>query len=374
MKKIRIIHFAQSNGGVERYLYTYFKYSNKELFDNVLICADTFEFQKFASLVSDVTILPLKREISIKDDLISILKVRRIIKKYEPDILYCHSSKAGAIGRIANMGLNLKCIYNPHGWSFNMKVSEQKKALYIIIEKLLSLFTDKIICISEAEFISARQKKICVPEKLCIINNGIDLDERENSSENIDVKWSEDAFVVGMVGRISPQKAPDIFIRAANIIHKKIPQAHFVIIGDGEQREEIEKYAEQHSLSQCLTITGWVNNPIMWMKTLNVGVLLSRWEGFGLVLAEYMLCKLPIVATNVDAIPYVVENNKNGILVEKDDYKAVAEAIIGLFYNNELRNSMGEYGYKCVKELYSASRMVKDTEKLVSCLLHNDNN
>ncbi|WP_405315472.1 glycosyltransferase family 4 protein [Lactobacillus helveticus] len=80
-------------------------------------------------------------------------------------------------------------------------------------------------------------------------------------------------------------------------------------------------------MDSSFLITGWVDNPTAYMKVMDVGCLLSRWEGFGLVLPEYMACGVPIVATNVDAIPNIVDNGKNGLLVDQDDYKAVSEMI-----------------------------------------------
>ena len=86
-----------------------------------------------------------------------------------PDIIYAHSSKAGAIVRISNIGLNSQCVYNPHGWAFNMHCSGIKQKIYTIIERMAAPFCKKIICISEAEFQSALQKKICSKNKLRVI-------------------------------------------------------------------------------------------------------------------------------------------------------------------------------------------------------------
>lgn len=88
-----------------------------------------------------------------------------------PDIVYAHSSKAGAIARVADIGLKNHCLYNPHGWAFNMRCSAKKKAMYTAIEKIAAPFCDKIICISDAEKQSALDKKICREDKLQVIFN-----------------------------------------------------------------------------------------------------------------------------------------------------------------------------------------------------------
>lgn len=93
------------------------------------------------------------------NDLKAIKKVRALIKKYNPDIVYAHSSKVGAIARVADIGLRNHCVYNPHSWAFNMRCSATKKAIYTMIEKIAAPFCDKIICISDAEKQSALDKK-----------------------------------------------------------------------------------------------------------------------------------------------------------------------------------------------------------------------
>lgn len=214
------------------------------------------------------------------NDLKVINEVRRLIKKYHPDIVYAHSSKAGAITRVADIGFRNYCIYNPHGWAFNMRCSSKKKTLYILIERVAAPFCDKIICISEAERKSALDKKICKENKLQVINNGVDIGTYKNSShgavKRFDLDIPEDAFVVGMVGRISQQKAPDVFVKAAKLIKESIPNSHFIIVGNGELEDQIRKYVEDNGFSGSLHITGWVDNPMSYVELFDVACLRQR--------------------------------------------------------------------------------------------------
>lgn len=116
----------------------------------------------------------------------------------------------------------------------------------------------------------------------------------------------------------------------AGEVKKKIPNSCFVIVGDvieGEEQErkDIEELAKKMGVD--LIITGWVDNPLEYMNRFDVGCLLSRWEGFGLVIPEYMLTRTPIVATRVDAIPYLITDGVDGLLVDKDDWENVAKMI-----------------------------------------------
>jgi glycosyltransferase involved in cell wall biosynthesis len=173
-----------------------------------------------------------------------------------------------------------------------------------------------------------------------------------------------------MVGRISPQKSPDTFIKAAYLIKKEIPQAYFMIIGDGEKRKEIEQLIKDTGLKDSVFISGWVDNPVNYIQLFDQAVLLSRWEGFGLVLAEYMAAGKPIIATDVDAIPELIENNENGLLVPVDDIKAICDAVLTVKNNPLLKNKFVQRGLRIAKENFDIKRVTIEHEKLFQQLLN----
>ena len=176
---IRILHVAQAAGGVDRYIRMLLKYLDKDKFENILVCSQDFKKEDYEGLVDAFEQIEMNRAIGVKD-LKLIWKVRKLIKKYNPDIVYAHSSKAGAIARVADIALKNHCVYNPHGWAFNMRCSKKKKILYTAIEKIAAPFCDMIICISEAERQSALKKRICGEAKLQVIFNGVDIESYEN--------------------------------------------------------------------------------------------------------------------------------------------------------------------------------------------------
>ena len=314
----------------------------------------------------------MNREIG-RSDLKAISEVRKQIKKYRPDIVYAHSSKAGAIVRIANIGLKNYCIYNPHGWAFNMQCSAKKKKLYIVIEKIAAQFCDKIICISDAEKQSALKKKICKENKLQVIYNGVDIEAYEKEEHGKitreDLNIPEDAFVVGMVGRISPQKAPDIFVKMAKLVKEKIPNSHFIIVGNGNQEDDIKAYAENSKFLDRLHITGWVEEPMSYIELFDVACLLSRWEGFGLVLPEYMMAKKPIVASRADAIPNIIQDGENGLLVPVDDSISASLAVIKIYQETELKNKLIVKGLEDVHNRFNVRRVSKEHQDLFEGIL-----
>lgn len=361
---MRVLHVAECTGGVDRYLRCLLKYSTC---DNIMILSQLYNKEDYKYIASNVEIMHMSHGIgfvAIKE----AGELRKKIKKHHPDVVYAHSSIAGAIARMACIGLKVKVVYNPHGWSFNMESKKQK--LFIIMEKLMAHFCDAIICISDAERESALNKKICKENKLHVIYNGVDIDAYEKKT--VELAIPHDALVVGMVGRICKQKACDIFVKMASEVQKELRNAYFVIVGDvlGESKDkriEIEKLSRDYGIR--LLITGWVDNPLDYVSRFDIGCLLSRWEGFGLVIPEYMMCGVPIVATNVDAIPYLINNGENGLLVEKDDWKGAAKKVVELAENEGLRKIIVENGQRTVITRFDARRVTKECEELYEVLM-----
>lgn len=364
VSKIKVLHVAECVGGVDRYLRSLLKYSNCK---NIMVLSQLYKKNDFEKLSENIEIMQMNHSVDFSV-ITEAIKLRKIIKKNYPDIVYAHSSISGAITRLACIGLHVKVIYNPHGWSFNMESG--KSAVYVYLERLMAIFCNAIVCISEAEKKSAINNKICNESKLRVIYNGIDIDLIQQ--EEIAINIPNDAFVVGMVGRICKQKAPDVFVKMAEIVAEKVDKSVFVIVGDViegniNEREEIEELARKMGIK--LIITGWVKNPFSYMKRFDVGCLFSRWEGFGLAIPEYMLAKVPVVATKVDAIPYLIEDGVNGLLIEKDDYQEAAKAVIELKNNFVLKNNLIQNGIKCVKERFDAKRVSLESEELYKELI-----
>lgn len=366
--KIKVMHVAQSSGGVERYLLMLLKYLNSDIFENILVCSKEYRDANFEEFVSVCELIDMKRDISLIDDYRACIQLRKLLKKYNPDILYLHSSKAGLIGRIAKINLNVKCLYNAHGWAFNMQCGSLKQNIYRIVEKILALGTQKIIAISDFEKKSALEKKICEESKITVIYNGIDIIEYETMPSSGGLQKilgiPAEAYVIGMVGRISAQKAPDTFVKVAKEIKRIIPNAYFIIVGNGDQEKQIKELISTYKLDASFTITGWVQNPFEYIKLFDQALLLSRWEGFGLVLVEYMLAKKPIVATKVDAIPDLIRSYENGILVDCDNVDEIVKAILRVKADNQLREDMVKQALFDAHKKYDIKRVAQEHEQL----------
>lgn len=370
MKKIKILHIAQSNGGVAEYLKMLIKYMDKDKFEIYLLASKEYESERniFQKINCNLYTIDMNREISLVSDLKAIFNIKGYVKRVSPDIIHLHSSKAGALGRIATIFSHIPIIYNAHGWSFDMNVSKHKKLFYSYVEKVLGKFTDVVVNISNFERDNELKYGVKPKKYIKVIYNGIDLERYKVKYNTEKIKKElhiiDGAFVIGMVARISESKSPECFIKAAEMLKEKLNNCYFILVGDGELRLEIESLIIKYGLKDNFLITGWTNEVPKYISLFDVGVLTSKWEGFGLVLAEYMADKKPVVAFNSGGISDVVENNYNGLLFDYGDIKNFCDAVIRLKSDYQLREKLIRNGYKVVNEKFNVKRVAKEHEEL----------
>lgn len=371
MNKKHIVFILQGGkGGTQEYIKMLLMYLNKDKYEIMVICHGEV-YEELKSLGYNMHYVEMVRNISILKDIKSIINIISYLRKNKTDIVYSHSSKAGVIGRIAAGILRIPNLYNPHGWSFNMNVSNKKKLVYILVEKIISIFADKIIMISESEYNDAVIKGIVGRNKLALIINGVDL-EKFNKKNGDDFKQNlnipKDFKVVGMLGRFTEQKSPQALIEIAKIVTDLYPKCKFVLIGDGELKNTLEEMILKLNLVEKIMLVGWVKDPEKYISIMDIGVLTSKWEGFGLVLAEMMACGKPVVASEVDGIPFVVRNNVDGLLCKPDDVKGFAKYILRLLNEDDLYKSMSESAYKHACEKFDLKRVIQQHEAIFDSL------
>ena len=358
-------------GGVPMYIESLAKHLESSKFDNILVCSHDYEEERFVPYFRAIEKIGMERSISISKILKPAWQTRKLIKKYKPDVIYCNSSIAGAVGRLAAIGYDAKVLYNAHSWAFNMRLGNKKKLFYRIIEKFLALFTDKIICVSNYEKTSALENHICKSGKLQVILNGVNISEVEQKIANSkltreSLNIPKDAYIVGLVGRISEQKATDVFVKAARIIKDAIPKAFFIIVGNGPDQDEIEKMISDLGLVDSFLITGWTTQAIEYLSLFDVAVLCSRWEGLPLVVPEYFAAKKPVVCTKIDAVDDMIENGVNGIVVDIDNVNALANSICILYSNDDLGKNFAEKAYQIVQKKFDIKSETNEFEQLVT--------
>jgi len=358
-KKVLHIALTRGAGGVDVYVRSLIKHSRKDD-ENVIVCSSDFANGCFPKGVKHY-IVDVPREISIAKDLKASTVVSKIIKDEKPDVVYCHSSMAGAVGRFASIGKGAIVLYNPHGWSFNIQgASKKSKFVYRQVERVLAWFTDAIICVSESEKQVALQNKVCRLDKLHVISNGIDL-----SRACPETPKDTEFFTIGCAARLSEAKDPLLFSNVMRIVAGKESRARFVWVGDGELRDSFEKELEKDGIKDKTVITGWLDNPNEEISKFDLAVLLSKWEGFGLCLADYLANGKPIVALNSGGIGEIVNENV-GILLNTRNPEEIADAILSM---RDLEKRK-EFSLRCIDQStkYDVKNTSKETWELIETL------
>ena len=245
------------------------------------------------------------RSINPIKDIKAMLELKQIEKKIKPDIIHLHSSKAGAIGRIAFNG-KIPMFYTPHGYSFLM---ENCNAIKRILFKSIEYICAKRKCVTISCSAGEHLETLKLTKKAVYVNNGININELQ---KNIDkTEKINHPFTVFTLGRICYQKDPTLF----NEIAKQLSDIRFIWIGDGELRNELN--------SSNIEVTGWVDRmkAIKYAVNADVFILPSRWEGLTIYLLEAMYMKKICVVSNVIGNRDVIINNYNGfICLNADDF------------------------------------------------------
>ncbi|WP_374442535.1 glycosyltransferase [Epilithonimonas sp.] len=344
-RKIKIIQFVEAFGGG---VYTYVKDLCNFLVQNhdtdcevhLIYSPNRVEFDSelfHKDIDSRVTLhkLDMHREIVLKEDINIVLKTRKILKKIQPDILHLHSSKASVLGRLASVGLinRSRIFYSPHGYAFmQQNISGKKKYFYKFIEYIMpTLFGGLTIASGNTEF--ELSKKI---SRSFLIRNGVDFSLPEKILESRNNK----RLVIGTIGRLTPQKNPELF----NQIAEKLPDVDFIWIGNGELQHQIT--------SDNISVTGWIRTREELLHKLNeidVYTQVSLWEGLPIAIIEAMAMRKPLIVTNIVGNRDCVDEGYNGYVFDSVDEAIVRinqfkdKALIEKMGNNSFDKAFREY-------------------------------
>lgn len=322
-----------------------------------------------------LTIEPnLVRQVDPLKDLLAFLALYRHIRRGAYAIVHTHSGKAGMLGRWAAHLAGVPIIvHTVHGWSHHERQHPLAQRLFILLEQLTAPITDKLIVVSPLNTEKGLRDHIATPGKYVTIRSGIDLErfsnpERPREALRAELGIPPDAPVIGTVTRLSAQKAPLDFVAAAAKVAQRHPDVHFVVVGDGPLRNEVEETIEADGLTSRFHLTGLRRDIPDLMHSFDIFALSSLWEGLPRVLPQAMAAGLPIVATAVDGNAEAVTDGVNGLLTPAGDPSAFALALLKLLEISELRDRMGQAGLDMVDE-FSAGKMVDNIEDLYQRLL-----
>lgn len=296
----------------------------------------------------------MKRAISIKD-VAAIWEIYRLCKEKKFDIVHTHSTKPGIIGRIAATFAGIPLVmHTVHGLAFHQFVSFPKWQFYWACEMFASLFCDKIVLVNR--FYNCYFKWF--KKKTTTIYNGIDFSSFSFNAKNDRKEEKEGKEVkILFVGRLDFQKDPLTLLQSASIVCRKYPCVKYTLVGDGEKYMQCEQFLKENNLQNNVELVGWQNDVASYYSSHDIFIASSIYESFGLMFVEAGFYHLPIVATNVEGIPEVVENGVCGLTCNPKDFVTLAENTIMLIEDSSLRHNMGEMAYHRMISLFSVQRM-----------------
>jgi glycosyltransferase involved in cell wall biosynthesis len=299
----------------------------------------------------------LVREIRPLKDTLALLRLWRFFRRERPDIVHTHSTKAGIVGRWAAKLAGVPLIFHTaHGFGFNDFQSTAVRNFYIWVERLTAKITTKLFIVSYANADKAEKCGMTRRGDWVLARDSISVQEflQPQPRRQKLRAWGipEDKVVVGMVACFKPQKSPEDFVEVAARVLAKTDRVHFVMAGDGELRRSVEERIRKHGIGRHITLLGWQSEKEMpeVYRNLDIVVLTSLWEGLPCVFSEAMACELPIVATNVDGAREAISDADNGFLHEPHDIEGMAQSVVKLIEDEDLRCTMGKRGKNRVME------------------------
>jgi len=391
-KKIKILYLITQSefGGAQKYIFDLANNLSSE-YDVMVaygeagsnsLLAEKLETNKINHKKLDNLI----RDIDLVKDIKALFEIINLIKKFQPNIIHLNSSKisilgtlAGMITRLSRKNSRIKIVYTVHGWVFNEPMSIFKRKFYVCAEKIFSYAKDKIICIDNFDYQLAKKILKIKNTKLTIINHGLNI-------EKINLKEKEEAqrILLMQFPICSPKLRPEIFIGAVGHLYKTKGYEYLItaikkvsrtqknfalfVIGEGEERPLLEKLIKKYRLENYIFLSGGLDQAADILKAFDIYVCSSVKEGFPYAILEAMYAGLPIVSTNIGGIPDMIRHNKNGLLAESKNPDQLAERILKLFTDDNLRIKLSVNANKTVLEKFKLDDMIAKTQELYKLL------
>jgi L-malate glycosyltransferase len=296
-------------------------------------------------------------------DLHAAWKLARVVKRWRPDVLHAHDPHGIAMAALA---LSLGSSNRGSNGAAPALVASRRVDFHLQNNSFSRWKHRQVDCfIAASEAIRHMLLHDGVPEDRTVtVHEGIDVDH-VLAAPVVDVHAAfflpHGAPVVGNVAALVPHKGQRHLIEAAHLVVQQMPDARFVILGEGELREHLERQVKEYRLEKHVLLPGFRTDVLGCMKSFDLVAMSSVTEGLGTSLLDAMAASRPIVATRAGGIPEIVEDGLNGVLVPPRDHREMARQIVRLLGDAALRQRMGEAGLARVRKDFTVERMVERT-------------
>ena len=289
----------------------------------------------------------LRSEISLAHDRAALADLKAFCRTGRFDVVHTHSAKAGALGRLAARDAQVgRIVHTYHGFPFHDFQSRIRRQTYIRIERSLARFTDAFLAVGPAVAAEAIVRRIAPPERVRTIGVAVSNGRAPDLSDQAEARRllgvPPGMRVVGTVGRLDFQKAPEDFVNALARLQRS--DIYGVWIGDGPLRAKTEKLAARRGLKGRMAFLGERSDVANLLPGLDVFAMASRYEGLPCAIVEAMAAARPVVATAVNAVPNVVITGETGLLVPPGRPDLLSRALAYLIDNPAVADRLARTG------------------------------
>lgn len=356
-------------GGAELQIFLLAKFLDKNKFEPILCCSNFPQLDSWCAKFAKENIQVVRINAKHKHDPRHLTQLKKIIKQYNIDVLHLQiwNPAACRYAFFAGKSLKVPIVITEHD---PFKLS----ALKNFFKKLTLKYVAKIIAISQNNQKILEKLYPKHKTKFTQIHNGIDLTWWQSQLlrltktdiERIKTQTFQahmDTLILIAIAELHERKGLSYLIEATAQLVKEYPNIKLVIVGEGKERNNLEKLGDKLKLKANLVFLGRQKNIPQLLSSSDIFILPSaEREAFGFVNLEAMICGLPVVTTKVGGIPEIVKDGETGFLVEPQSAEALKESLKKLIENVELRKSMGEKGKKRAMQNFSAEKMAAQYE------------
>ena len=312
----------------------------------------------------DVHIEPsLVAPISPQQDLLALRRLGELFTSRHFDVVHTHSAKAGAVGRLAAYRRGVPVIaHSYHGFPFHEFQGRARRGAYVAIERRLARMTDVVLCIGTGVATEALRRGLADSATLRVVTPVVEsrvvpLTAASRRAARKELRVPERAEVVGTVGRLDYQKAPEQFVEAIAALRARRPRAHGVWVGSGPLLEEVRDRIQALDLHDHVTLAGERSDVPDLLPAFDVFAMSSRYEGLPCAVVEAMRCGIPVVVPAVNSVPDLVVPGETGVLVRPGRPRELAAAVAGLLEEPARAAAMVARGRERASAAFDESRL-----------------
>lgn len=367
--KILYIITKGNFGGAQRYVFDLVTSLPRKTFDvSVAFGQAGILAEKLQDAnIKTIEIKSLQRDVNLLLDLKSFFELVRIFKKEKPDTIHINSSKIGGLGSLAGRVTGVpNIIFTAHAWAWNENRNALSKIAIKFLHWLTMVFSHKTITVSEN-----LAKQVLhwpfISKKIHVIYNGIapfDLKDRAEARAAL-IKISGGTMMpekwIGTAAELHKNKGLDFLINAFSKIESENPDSEIFIMGEGEERKNLENLITEKNLQNKIHLLGHVKDAKSYLKAFDVFTLTSRTEALPYSIPEAGLASLPVVASSVGGIPEIIENGKSGILIEKGNVEQIQKALSLLLNDKSVGETYGKNLKTKIEEKFLQKEMARKT-------------